>query len=170
MRRELSARLGDDELDLAVEPDGSGKWRLVIAGRETIVDAREVRPGTWSLIVDGRSHLVDLARTPRGTVVGNRVSDVLLEIDDARRRRLASAVQRDRGRDAGEVVRAPIAGKVVKVLVEVDQVVAAGQGVAVLEAMKMENEIKADRGGKVATVHVRPGQSVDTQEPLVTLG
>jgi biotin carboxyl carrier protein len=58
---------------------------------------------------------------------------------------------------------------VVKLLVEVGATVAAGEGVAVLEAMKMENEIKADRGGVVSAVHVRPGQSVETQETLVSL-
>ena len=44
-----------------------------------------------------------------------------------------------------------------------------GQPVAVLEAMKMENEITADRGGSVTTIHAQPGQSVETQEPLLTL-
>jgi biotin carboxyl carrier protein len=133
------------------------------------VDAFEVRPGTWSLIVAGRSYVIDVARTPHGTLVANGAGESLIDIDDVRRRRLARAVDRKGSRGKGEIVKAPIAGKVVKLLVESGQVVESGQSVAVLEAMKMENEIRADRGGEVAAVHVRPGQSVDTLEPLVTL-
>ena len=64
---------------------------------------------------------------------------------------------------------APIAGKVVKVLVEVGATVAAGQGVIVLEAMKMENELTAERGGTVAKIHKAAGEPVDSGELLVTL-
>ena len=67
------------------------------------------------------------------------------------------------------MVAAPIAGRVVKLLVGVGDDVVAGQPVAVLEAMKMENEILAERGGKVSALHVQPGVTVDTQDPMVTL-
>ena len=57
-----------------------------------------------------------------------------------------------------------------KVLVAVGDVVEPGQGVAVLEAMKMENEIKADRGGLVKAMHAVAGDSVETQQRLAELG
>jgi biotin carboxyl carrier protein len=128
-----------------------------------------VRPGTWSLLIDGESHLVDVDHRKTGTVVTVGGSETTMQVQDARRKRLAEAVHRDPGAGSGEVIRAPIAGKVIKILVAPGAAVAAGQGVCVVEAMKMENEIKAGQSGKVATVHVQPGQSVESQEPLLTL-
>jgi biotin carboxyl carrier protein len=65
--------------------------------------------------------------------------------------------------------RAPIAGKVVKVLVAVGDTVAPGSPVIVLEAMKMENELVSERGGTVAQVAKQAGQAVDTGDLLVEL-
>jgi biotin carboxyl carrier protein len=64
---------------------------------------------------------------------------------------------------------APIPGKVVKVHVGVDDEVAAGQPLVVLEAMKMENELVAEQAGKVIAVHVEPGQTIDAGGLLVEL-
>ena len=66
-------------------------------------------------------------------------------------------------------LEAPIPGKVVKVHVEVDDEVEAGQPLVVLEAMKMENELTASQAGKVTAVHVEPGQTVDAGEALAEL-
>ena len=64
---------------------------------------------------------------------------------------------------------APIAGKVVKLLVEMGTEVAPGTPVIVLEAMKMENEIVAERGGKVTAINKQAGQAVETGDVLVEL-
>ncbi|MEI7771673.1 MAG: biotin/lipoyl-containing protein [Chloroflexales bacterium] len=66
-------------------------------------------------------------------------------------------------------IKAPIPGVVVRLLVEVGQEVAADQPVLVLEAMKMENEIRAARAGRVASLHAQPGQSVRLHELLVEI-
>jgi biotin carboxyl carrier protein len=60
-------------------------------------------------------------------------------------------------------------GRVVKVLVARGEAIEAGQGLVVLEAMKMENEVRARAAGTVAEVHVVPGATVDGQAKLVTL-
>jgi biotin carboxyl carrier protein len=169
MRRELSATVGEAEVEISVEAESEGRFRVKVGDRELEVDAREVRPGTWSLLVDGRSYLVDLEDRKQGLAIAVGGAELRTVMEDARRKRLARAVSRAAGGAAGEVIRAPIAGKVVKLLVGVGDAVEAGQGVAVLEAMKMENEIKADRGGQVATIHVEAGKSVETSEPLITL-
>lgn len=171
MKREWCATVGTEDHELTVEPAADGRWRVVVGGVEQVVDARELRPGSWSLIVDGRSWVVDLDHRKRGTVVLARGTETPIAVEDARRRRLAAAVTREgSGGAGGEVVRAPIAGKVVKVLVEAGAEVQAGQAVAVLEAMKMENEIKASQAGAIKEVHVTAGQSVETNEPLLTIG
>ncbi len=70
---------------------------------------------------------------------------------------------------SGGVVTAPMPGLVLRVEVEVGQVLDAGAGVVVLEAMKMENEIRTPRGGVVRAIHVAPGQTVDKGVALVEL-
>ena len=169
MRREISATVEGREVTIAIEPSADGRWQISVDGQAArLVDAVEIRPGTWSLLADGMSLVVDLdRRTPAAVLFAG--AEARIELVDARRRRLARSVAQG-GAQKGEVVRAPIAGRVVKLLVAAGDQVAADQGVAVLEAMKMENEIKAARGGMVETLHVQPGQSVDTQEPLITLG
>jgi biotin carboxyl carrier protein len=171
MRREISATVDGREVAVTVEPSPDGHWQVSIDGRAArAVDAVEIRPGTWSLLCDGHSLVVDLDRRAQGPAVLFAGAEARIDLVDARQRRLAQAVgHAGRGAPSGEIVKAPIAGKVVKLLVTTGDEVAAGQGVAMLEAMKMENEIKADHGGVVETVHVRPGQSVETQEPLFTL-
>ena len=66
-------------------------------------------------------------------------------------------------------MRAPIPGRVVRVLVKPGDVVAAGRGVVVLEAMKMENELRAPRDGTVKLVSCAEGTAVETGQTLVTL-
>jgi len=156
---------------VGVELAADGRWQVSIDGQAArMVDAVEIRPGTWSLVSDGYSLVVDLDQQTQGPAVLFGGAEARIELVDARRRRLAQAVgQGPRSAASGEVVAAPIAGKVVQVLVEVGDEVAPGQRVAVLEAMKMENEIQAARGGTVEAVHVTPGESVETQEPLLTL-
>lgn len=63
----------------------------------------------------------------------------------------------------------PMQGTIVKILVEVGQEVAAGEGVVVLEAMKMENSINADRAGTVAEIKVEPGDTVGAGDVVVVI-
>jgi biotin carboxyl carrier protein len=76
----------------------------------------------------------------------------------------------ERGGAGPVTLRAPIPGKIVKIAVRVGDRVASGQALVVLEAMKMENEIRSPRDGEVQAMHVREGQSVDTAQELVSIG
>ncbi len=69
----------------------------------------------------------------------------------------------------GESINAPMQGKIIQVSVGVGEEIVPGQVVAVLEAMKMENEIVASEGGIVRAVPVTPGQSVDAGDVLISL-
>jgi biotin carboxyl carrier protein len=169
MRRELIISIDGQERVAVVEPHANGPWRVSIDGREHLVDARRVRPGTWSLLVEGRSYLVDLDHRKHGLNVLVGKVDTPVEIHDARRKRLAENLAQGEAGARGEIVRAPIAGRVVKVLVAPGETVAANQSVVVLEAMKMENEIRSESGGTVASVLVAAGQSVETHDTLLTL-
>ena len=71
---------------------------------------------------------------------------------------------------AGKPVTSPLPGVIVEISVKVGDAVKAGQQVAVLEAMKMENAIEADHAGTVTAVHVNKGDSVLEGAPIVTIG
>jgi acetyl-CoA/propionyl-CoA carboxylase biotin carboxyl carrier protein len=180
MKRELVAESGGTARIVIVEAvgDGDGKnaggsLRVTIDGLVQQVDARQLRPGTWSLIIDHRAHLVDL-EPRRGatqftvTAVGGSGTG-MVKVEDARSRRLAAAAKRDRVTPSGEMVIAPIAGRIVKIHCAIGDVVAPGTSVVVLEAMKMENELIVERGGTVSKIFRQAGDSVDTAEKLVEL-
>ena len=167
-RKELLVQSAGREATIAVERNPDGGWRVEVDGAPREVDARQVRPGTWSLVIDGQSYLVDLDPRKKGVAASVGLAEALITVEDAQTRRLRESLSH--GAPArGEEVRAPIAGKFVKVLCAVGDEIAAGQGVAVLEAMKMENEITAERGGTVKEILKTAGQPVETGELLLVL-
>ena len=169
MKRELIVTAEGRGRSVIVDgPAPDGRFRITIDGVEQLVDAVALRPGSWSLIIAGRSYQVDLDRRRGGIAASVGAGEVMLQVEDALQRRLASAGTRAPAR--GESIRAPIAGKVVKVLVAVGDSVAPGSAVIVLEAMKMENEIAAERGGTVSAIHKAAGQAVDSGDLLVEIG
>lgn len=134
------------------------------AEREAHVELPE--PGVYSILMDGRSYDARVEETPNGLVVvidGHRFET---EVTDPRRwnRSLAG-----RGAEGAQSVVAPMPGRVVRVLVSPGQEVAAGQGVVVVEAMKMQNEMKAGRAGRVLAVAAREGATVAAGEVLATI-
>ncbi|MET0552768.1 MAG: biotin/lipoyl-containing protein [Vicinamibacteria bacterium] len=143
-----------------------GRYRVTVDGRALTVDQSRVGAHERSLLVDGRSHDVSLSlQDDRCTVVlEGRAFEVLLgdaAVGDA------GVV---RARATGPVrLLAPMPGKLVRLLVAADQEVAAGQGLLVMEAMKMENELKAPRAGRVREIHVAERQAVETGALLLVL-
>ena len=176
MKRELVAESGGSTRTVIVEANGGAGdagVKVTIDGVAREVDARQVRPGTWSLIIDNRVYLVDLeprrGATEVSVVGAGGPGTAMVKVEDARSRRLAAAAKRDKVTAKGETVSAPIAGRIVKLHVAVGDEVAPGTSVVVLEAMKMENELIAERGGKVSKIFRNVGDSVDTAEKLVEL-
>ena len=91
------------------------------------------------------------------------------EVVDERTRHIRSLTGAGQVRTGGGVLKAPMPGLVVRVLVDAGQRVQEGQGMVVLEAMKMENELKAQSAGVVQGVLVTPGQAVEKGQGLVEL-
>jgi glutaconyl-CoA/methylmalonyl-CoA decarboxylase subunit gamma len=169
VKRELVVTANGRERTVIVDgPLVDGRFRIVLDGVEQVVDARAIRPGTWSLVIAGTHYTVDLDHRRTGIAASVGASEAMLQVEDAMHRRLANAAG-TRTAARGETVRAPIAGKVVKVLVAVGDAIEAGRPVIVLEAMKMENELIAERGGTVSAIHKAAGQAVDTGDALVDL-
>jgi biotin carboxyl carrier protein len=171
MKRDLIVTADGRDRTVTVEgPTPEGTFHVTIDGTLRIVDGRPIRPGTWSLLIEGASFVVDLDQRRNGIHASVGAGEVTLQVDDALHRRLSQAAGGGRANtQRGETIRAPIAGKVVKVLVAPGDQVAPGTPVIVLEAMKMENELVAERGGTVGAIHKSAGQAVDTGDLLVEL-
>jgi pyruvate carboxylase subunit B len=92
---------------------------------------------------------------------------VSAEVVDERTRAIRALTGRSGAAAGPRPVRAPMPGLVVRVEVEAGQSVVAGQGVVIMEAMKMENELRAETGGVVARVHAVPGAAVEKGAVLV---
>lgn len=140
------------------------RFRFMIDGRVLEVSAGRVDQQTWSLLLpDGSQHLVSVSGDPAsGLTVHLPVGELPVTLPDARRRtRRDSARAGVNGTSGPRQIVAPMPGKVVRILAAVGQQVQTGQGVVVIEAMKMENELRAPRGGIVKEVSVREGASVE---------
>lgn len=163
------ATLGGRQREVNIEALGGTHFRIRIdGGAAHEVDAERLDGGIVSLLVDGQSYDVDLE--PDGEALNLLVRDRLfrMELLDERRLRLQAA--KGGFTAAGpQVIRAPMPGKIVKVLAPEGTEVAEGQGVIVIEAMKMENELRATHAGKVAKVLVKEGQTVEGKTELVRI-
>ncbi len=126
------------------------------------INVETPQPGVYSVLLDGRSYD---ARVENGvvTVCGRRFE---IEVTDPRRWSRQSAGGAHGGM---QNVAAPMPGKIVRVLVSVGDIVEAGQGIVVVEAMKMQNEMKAHRAGKVVRISAKEGATVAAGEVLATI-
>lgn len=152
-----------------VELTNSGdKPRWEIDGKNLEADAVEVSPGIYSVLIDGKSVEVRIERVGTQLRVVANGQEYLAAIDNPRelRKNRAGAAQIE-GRQ--EVV-APMAGKVIRTLVKSGDEVQSGQGLLIVEAMKMQNEIRSPKAGKVEQLKVVEGQTVNPGDIVVVVG
>jgi biotin carboxyl carrier protein len=156
--------------DVSIEPAGQGRFRVVVLGEPRVVLAERTSEFGLALTLDersGTSREVTVTPGSNGEVlVGLEGRTIPVSIDGRRRR--ASA---DAGRHAAgeQTVLAPMPGRVVRVLVDVGDDVRARQGVVVVEAMKMENELRSPKAGRIKEVSVAPGTLVEAGRVLVVV-
>lgn len=151
---------------LEVEREGD-RYRFRLGDQEErSAELAEVEPGVYSVLLEGRSYE---ARAEPGedcawiTIRGRRFR---VAITDPRRwsRKSAGAPGQER-----ENVIAPMPGKIVRLLVKPGESIQAGQGIVVVEAMKMQNEMKTRRAGRVAAIPVSVGDTVAAGAVLATI-
>ncbi|WNG33843.1 biotin/lipoyl-binding protein [Archangium violaceum] len=151
-----------------IEPAGENRFKLTHNGKTFLVDALTLDHGAVSMLVDGHSYGVEFDE--QGDEVHVLVRGQVSRIDVADERRL-----RLRAGSAGfsvegkQVIAAPMPGKVVKVLVKLGDEVKEGQGLVVVEAMKMENELKSPKAGKVVELPAKEGTAVEINAKLVVV-
>jgi biotin carboxyl carrier protein len=160
----FQASVGDRSFDMTLDGD-----QLLVDGTPVAYHFERIGPDTFHLLLDGASHTLTLQRQDDGTVrvtAGGRTVPVRVRNEkDLLLERFGLA---DAGDSAASELRAPMPGLVLSVLVEAGQTVAPGDGLVVLEAMKMENELRATAAGTVQAVHVSPGAAVGKSALLLT--
>ena len=156
------------EAEVEVAAEGGRVW-LELEGRRLLADFRRLPDGeVYSMLMDGHAHVVRVAPAGRSLEVTIRGTTIPVDVRHPLEK-LMQSTHGPAGAAAGETVQSPMPGLVVVVRVEPGQTVAAGAAIAVIEAMKMQNELTARHGGIVADVFVRPGDSVAAHQALVRL-
>jgi biotin carboxyl carrier protein len=161
----FDAAVGDRVVRVEVR-GGDGRYTVVLDGSPIRVDVATTGPPFASLLLDGESREVAVDRRPEGFVVHFPGDAVSVSLREAARGASPAA----RRSDGPARLVAPMPGRVVRVLEAPGADVAAGQGLVVIEAMKMENELKSPRAGRVREVAVREGQAVEAGALLAVVG
>ena len=161
---QLTGTSGKKLRTVELERDGS-RWKITLDGQPVDADAVEIDPNTLSLLLEGQAYEIRISPSADGVLkLQTGLQEFTAEVADPRAwRGRRHGVLELEGR---QQVVAPMPGKVVRVLVEVGDKVEAGQGLLVVEAMKMQNEIRSPKGGTVERLHVKEGQPVNTGDPL----
>ena len=165
----LIANISGTQHELEIKRDGS---RVVaeIDGREVEVEASALQPGVYLLRAEGQVYECRVAhneakRESLEITVGSHAYNLTL----ADPKRLRSSAQLSAHADGTVQIAAPMPGKVVRVLVEAGVEVEAGTGIVVVEAMKMQNEMKSPKAGKVTSINFAPGATVNAGDVLAVI-
>jgi biotin carboxyl carrier protein len=139
-------------------------WQCKLDGRDLPLDVTAAQDGVLSLLLDGKSYAVkqEIAGPETNIVVGHeRFSVSLRDPRSFRSRRAGGAAEQ-----GVKKITAPMPGKIVRILAVEGAEVQAGQSVIVIEAMKMQNELKAPKSGTVKKINVAEGAAVEAGQAL----
>lgn len=160
------AAVGEHTFEIEINDDG-----IVVDGKPITVDLQQSGVSQlYSLLLNGASFEMLIEETRQSYDVTLRGEQFHVQVEDERTRRLNAGRQGPTLPQGDLVVKAPIPGLIVKVLVQEGDEIAEDQPLIILEAMKMENEIRALRSGTVRTVEVSAGLRVEQNEILMIVG
>ena len=154
------------QVELEKPPDPGQLCSFTLDGVEARVDIQAIGPGMYSILLGSRCFEAKIENRENGysVVVGGRRFDIAVR--DPRKLSRASAGVAEAG---PQKLTAPMPGKIVRVMVEQGQTVEIGQGLIVVEAMKMQNEIKSPKAGVVKAIPVKQGGSVSAGQVLMVV-
>jgi|Deesub1362B_J571_1020462.scaffolds.fasta_scaffold00001_477 biotin carboxyl carrier protein len=158
--------IGDELIPVVIEKTPHG-WEIELGDEKVAVDAHWISENALSLIVKGKSYTIHVV--PEGNGYLCYVQGELWSV--ARPQQDSDFGDEEQGAALGDKlkVKAPMPGKVIKINVEEGEAVRENQTLAVVEAMKMENEIKAAIEGRVKKILVSVGELVDADRVLIEL-
>jgi biotin carboxyl carrier protein len=160
------AKLGGQNYTIEIEETGKSVYRVAVDGNEFLVDGKKTGRTNYSLIVDNRSFEIEVDHTEdeyRVLVDGRNYHIHLVD----ERRMLGGGGQSGVQLQGRQKVSVPMPGKVIAVLVSEGDKVETGQGLVIVEAMKMENEVHSPIAGEVKEIKVKPGDTVEGGAVLV---
>jgi biotin carboxyl carrier protein len=173
MAEKYLMRLADALREVEVE-EGPKGLRVRVNKRWHTISLKQIgHTGLFSLIVDNRSHEFFVEERSGGfdIVIGSRAYSVLLEGRERRAPSLPAKAVAGEPAEAGDwLVLSPMMGVVKEIYVSKGDTVKAGDTLIVIEAMKMNNDLKARRSGRVHRVYVSPGERVEEGRALLLLG
>jgi len=163
----------DYQVELAPNESANGLRSFSVGSQTAEADCEEISPGVYSVLMNGRVYETRISKPPGDPagpgstcVVAVGLRRYLVELHDPRRwRRSGSSIE---AVGPLEIV-APMPGKIARVLMKEGEKVKRGQGLLVIEAMKMQNELRAPRAGRVERVYVAEGQGVESGARLMRL-
>ena len=159
------ARIGNNEYEVEITDS-----QVLLDGAPVDVDiVRGGVPELYSVLFGGQSHEMLITSDRFNYTVSIRSEQFQVQVQDERARRLNQARKLPALPEGELAITAPIPGLVVKVLINVGDPVEEEQPLVILEAMKMENEIRSMRAGVVRSILVTPGQRVEQNAVLVVL-
>jgi biotin carboxyl carrier protein len=151
----------------------AGTFTVTIKGKSRIVDASWINAETLSLIDGGVAHEIRLhSRGDNGAIgveFGGKLYEAVVQKTLREPFSTDTTAKKALGAASAAIIKAPMPGRVMRVLVAVGDPVTARQGVVVIEAMKMENELRTPRDGVVKEVLVVAGAAVETGAVLVVV-
>ena len=151
-------------LDVSREGD---QWFCTVDGEPIAANALVTRPDVLSIVIDGRAYEVKRERTPADTHLWVKNSRFSVEVRDPRS--LRSRKAKGGSTEGPQKIAAPMPGKIVRILAPAGATVEAGQGIIVVEAMKMQNEMKSPKAGKVKQVLVAENATVNAGDVLAII-
>lgn len=159
------------EVEINDEPaaaDGTRRVRISAAGEDHTIDLRLAGPHRYTWLEGHRVVTAEVSEKTDKLSVAVRGETFTATVADANVAHVPMVGPTDKA-SGPLVVKAPMPGRVVKLLVRAGDDVKLGRGIIVVEAMKMENELRAPRDGKVKEVNVTEGEAVETGQPLFVL-
>ncbi|MGH9343518.1 MAG: acetyl-CoA carboxylase biotin carboxyl carrier protein subunit [Terriglobia bacterium] len=174
LKIQSGARITEHRIEVSFRGGGAaGQARMMMDGVAEEVDWAEVEPGVYSFLAGNRSITVSVRKEPASSSPSSLLPAIRnggryqvstggrtfqIEARDSQARRLASKATAHEG---PLEILAPMPGRIAKLLAQENAMVAKGDGLLVIEAMKMQNEIRAPRAGRVGKVSVREGEGVE---------
>jgi len=145
---------------------GTFGYEFSLDGNGVAADVVQAEPGLFSVLFEGKSYEVRITAEGNAARLAVEDHEFLVEREDPRKWKRGAGTAGAHGRQS---IAAPMPGRVIRVLVKEGEKVGPGQGVLIVEAMKMQNEIKSPKEGTIERIHVREGAPVNSGEVLVVI-
>jgi len=162
------AKLGERTYNVEIEEVDEHLYRVVVDGSELLVDGRKTGRTNYSLIIDKRSFEVDVDVTEDEYRVLADGRSYHVRLVDERKLRLGG-LQSGIELHGRQQIAVPMPGKIVAVLVAQGDRVEKGQGLVIVEAMKMENEVRSPITGEVKEIRIKAGETVEAGKVLLVV-